>query len=102
MNKKQIIIAFSAVLVASYVGFFLYQRNNRKKADEAVNSYEEAMKKLKEAKDGFNPLYSEPTEFDVPEEFKVEPKNVEEEAVTSPEEVSMEEQLREWERYNLF
>ena len=26
----------------------------------------------------------------------------EEEAVTSPEEVSMEEQLREWERYNLF
>ncbi len=102
MNKKQIIIAFSAVLVASYVGFFLYQRNNRKKADEAVNSYEEAMKKLKEAKDGFNPLYIEPTEFDVPEEFKVEPKNVEEEAVTSPEEVSMEEQLREWERYNLF
>jgi len=67
MNKKQIIITFSAILVASYAGFFLYQRYQRRKADKAIDSYEEAMRKLKEAKEGFNPLYSEPTEEDFEE-----------------------------------
>ena len=60
MEKKQIIIIFSSVLVASYAGFFLYQRYQRKKADEAVDSYEEALKKLKEAKETLDPLYTEP------------------------------------------
>lgn len=60
MTKKQVIIAFSSVLVASYVGFFLYQRWNRKKADEASDSYQDALKKLKDAKESIAPLYTEP------------------------------------------
>lgn len=57
MTKKQIIITFSSVLVASYVGFFFYQRYKRKKADESIDSYQDALKKLQEAKDSFSPLY---------------------------------------------
>ncbi len=60
MTKKQVIIAFSSVLVASYAGFFLYQRWQRKKADEATDSYEEALKKLKDAKESVAPLYTDP------------------------------------------
>jgi hypothetical protein len=60
MNKKQIIIAFSSLLVASYAGFFLYQRWQRKKADEATDSYEDALKKLKDAKESIAPLYTKP------------------------------------------
>ena len=66
MDKKKIIILFSSVLVASYAGFFIYQRAQRKKADEATDSYEEALKKLKDAKESASPLYTEPdieTEF---------------------------------------
>jgi hypothetical protein len=60
MNKKLIVITLSSVLVASYVGFFIYQRVQRKKSDKALDSYEDALEKLKEAKKGFAPLYNEP------------------------------------------
>lgn len=60
MTKKQVIITFSSVLVASYVGFFLYQRWQRKKADEATDSYEDALQKLRDAKESAAPLYTEP------------------------------------------
>jgi predicted negative regulator of RcsB-dependent stress response len=52
MNKKLIIITLSSVLVASYVGFFIYQRVQRKKSDEALDSYEDALKKLQDLKGG--------------------------------------------------
>jgi predicted negative regulator of RcsB-dependent stress response len=60
MTKKQVIITFSSVLVASYVGFFFYQRWQRKKADEASDSFEDALQKLKDAKESVAPLYTEP------------------------------------------
>ena len=60
MDKKKIIILFSSVLVASYAGFFIYQRWQRKKADEATDSYEEALRKLRDAKESAAPLYTEP------------------------------------------
>jgi hypothetical protein len=60
MTKKQIIISLSSLLVASYIGFFIYQRVQRRKSDEALDSYEDALEKLREAKESAAPLYIEP------------------------------------------
>jgi hypothetical protein len=60
MTKKQIIISLSSLLVASYIGFFIYQRVQRRKADDALDSYEDALEKLREAKESAAPLYIEP------------------------------------------
>jgi len=49
MSYKGKIITLSVIAVASYAAFFIYQRYQRKKANERVVSYEEALKMLTEA-----------------------------------------------------
>ena len=49
MSNKGKIITLSILAVASYAAFFIYQRYQRKKANEKVVSYEEALKMLTEA-----------------------------------------------------
>lgn len=48
MSNKVKIIGLSIIAVASYAAFFIYQRQQRKKANERVVSYEEALKVLTE------------------------------------------------------
>jgi predicted negative regulator of RcsB-dependent stress response len=50
MTNKGKIITLSIIAVASYTAFFIYQRYQRKKANEKIVSYEEALKMLSEAK----------------------------------------------------
>jgi predicted negative regulator of RcsB-dependent stress response len=52
MNKK--VIKTILVLGALYGVVFFYQRYKRKKADQAVDTYDEAIKKLQE--DNFSTL----------------------------------------------
>lgn len=52
MNKKGAIITLSVIAVVAYAGFFIYQRYQRKKANERVVSYDEAIKMLLEAEKG--------------------------------------------------
>jgi uncharacterized membrane protein YbaN (DUF454 family) len=49
MSNKAKIIALSVIAAASYAAFFIYQRNERRKANERVVSYEEALKMLTQA-----------------------------------------------------
>jgi hypothetical protein len=49
MSNKSKIITLSVIAAASYAAFFIYQRYQRKKANERVVSYEEALKMLTEA-----------------------------------------------------
>jgi predicted negative regulator of RcsB-dependent stress response len=49
MTNKGKIITLSIIAIASYTAFFIYQRYQRKKANERVVSYEEALKMLSEA-----------------------------------------------------
>ncbi len=51
------IVLLSAL--AAYTGIFLYQRYLRKKSDEAVDSEEDALKKLQEAKESILWYYQE-------------------------------------------
>jgi hypothetical protein len=60
MTKKQIIIGLSSLLVVSYAGFFVFQRMKRKKADESVDSLQQALNKLNNAKQSSAILYAEP------------------------------------------
>lgn len=60
MNNKKIVTTISLTLIALYGSFFLYQKYNRKKADESVDSYEDALKKLEDAKKEKSLLYNEP------------------------------------------
>jgi predicted negative regulator of RcsB-dependent stress response len=50
MSNKGSIITLSIIVVGSYVAFFLYQRNQRRIANERVVSYEQAIIMLNEAK----------------------------------------------------
>lgn len=50
MNNKRSITILSIIVVGSYAAFFMYQRYQRKKANERVVSYEEALKMLDEAR----------------------------------------------------
>jgi len=49
MSNKAKIITLSVLAAASYAAFFIYQRYQRKKANERVVSYEEALKMLTQA-----------------------------------------------------
>jgi predicted negative regulator of RcsB-dependent stress response len=49
MSNKGKIITLSVIAAASYAAFFIYQRYQRKKANERVVSYEEALKMLTQA-----------------------------------------------------
>jgi predicted negative regulator of RcsB-dependent stress response len=49
MSNKSKIITLSVIAAASYAAFFIYQRYQRKKANERVVSYEEALKMLTQA-----------------------------------------------------
>lgn len=49
MSNKSKIIALSIIAAASYAAFFIYQRYQRRKANERVVSYDEAIKMLTEA-----------------------------------------------------
>ena len=60
MTNKKIITTVSFSLIGVYAIIFLYQRYNRKKSDESVDSYEEALKKLEDAKKSKSLLYNEP------------------------------------------
>lgn len=46
MDKKSKIVFLSLIAIAAYGTIFVYQRAQRKKADEKVVSYEEALKIL--------------------------------------------------------
>ena len=50
MSNKGKIITLSIIAAASYAAFFIYQRNQRRKANERVVSYDEAIKMLIQAK----------------------------------------------------
>jgi hypothetical protein len=55
MNKT-LIITLSSVLVASYVGFIIYQKVQKKKSEKALNAANEDLEKLKEAQ---KPVFDE-------------------------------------------
>jgi hypothetical protein len=46
MDKKSKIVFLSLIAIAAYGTIFVYQRAQRKKADEKVVSYDEALKIL--------------------------------------------------------
>lgn len=48
MDKR--IVTLTIIVVASYAGFFMYQRYQRKKANERIVSYDEALRMLDEAR----------------------------------------------------
>jgi predicted negative regulator of RcsB-dependent stress response len=50
MTTNRIIWTGVLLMATAYAGIFFYQRYQRKKADEAVDSYEEAIKKLQSLK----------------------------------------------------
>ena len=49
MSTKSKIITLSIIAAASYAGFFIYQRYQRRKANERVVTYDEAIRMLMEA-----------------------------------------------------
>lgn len=49
MSTKSKILTLSIIAAASYAAFFIYQRYQRRKANERVVTYEEALKMLTEA-----------------------------------------------------
>jgi len=53
MEVRKIIRTVLLVSIGTYTAIFLYQRHLRNKANKAVDTEEEALKKLEEAKDGF-------------------------------------------------
>jgi predicted negative regulator of RcsB-dependent stress response len=50
MSNRRSIITLSIIVIGSYAAFFLYQRNQRRLANERVVSYEEAIKMLDQAR----------------------------------------------------
>ena len=50
MTTKTKVIILSGIAIISYAGFFIYQRNQRQKANKAVVTLEEAYKILDKQK----------------------------------------------------
>lgn len=55
-THKKIIIA-SSVAIVSYAGFFAYRAYQRKKIDDSIVSYEQAIQMLQQAKTQSKPWY---------------------------------------------
>jgi len=51
MDKKKAIIIISATLVIASLGFYFYKKQKVKALNEKVDSLEDALKQLQEAKD---------------------------------------------------
>lgn len=50
MKKGNILLLISASLAIASVGYWFYEKKRKQAIDERVDSYEEALKRLEEAK----------------------------------------------------